>query len=127
MNRPIDQVLTVCRLAIASLDDRHQQRMVIAMLGSEYMTEGGIGGHPPEVAGMIDRQTRRGALTEAEIEALPVGATVHRVDNPDVVYTRTTGGPNGPWRRYEQGVGPVTCTSTTLAMIGVVDLLEGAG
>lgn len=59
------------------------------------------------------------ALTVDQLEALPEGAQVCRVNDPTVVYTRIPGGPNGPWRRYEYGVGPVTCRSSVLVMIGV--------
>lgn len=60
------------------------------------------------------------ALTVDELEAMTPGRTVRRLSDPTVVYTRTdSAGPNGPWRRYEPGAGPVTCRSSTLAVIGV--------
>lgn len=59
-------------------------------------------------------------LTADELEAMPAGARVHRADDWRCIYTRIDPpGPNGPWRRYEQGHGPVTTTSSVLARIGV--------
>ncbi len=74
---------------------------------------------PPGVAGAIAAQVARGGMTVEQLDALPVGATVRRAEHPQVVYTRIPAGPNGQWRRYETGLGPVTCRSSTLAMIGV--------
>ncbi len=74
---------------------------------------------PPEVAGAIAEQVARGGLTTEQLDTYPVGVRVRRISDPTVVYHRRPDGPNGPWRRYEAGVGPVTCRSSTLAMIGV--------
>lgn len=75
---------------------------------------------PPAVAAIIAGKVAAGGLDVADLEALPVGDRVHRISDPGVVYTRIDpAGPSGPWRRYETGIGPVTCKSTTLAMIGV--------